>query len=45
MHDNKAATVLVVEDDAMMRTKLTEELKDAGFSVVGHRMVPRRSKF
>jgi len=32
--ENKAATVLVVEDDVMMRTKLTEELQDAGYLVV-----------
>ena len=29
-----AATVLVVEDDVMMRTKLAEELQDAGYLVV-----------
>jgi CheY-like chemotaxis protein len=33
-HENKAVTVLVVEDEAMMRTKLAEELQDAGYSVV-----------
>ena len=33
-HENKAVTVLVVEDDAMMRTKLTEELQNAGYLVV-----------
>jgi two-component system, response regulator PdtaR len=34
MHENKAATVLVVEDEVMMRTKLAEELEDAGYLVV-----------
>jgi two-component system, response regulator PdtaR len=29
-----AVTVLVVEDEAMMRAKLTEELQDAGYLVV-----------
>jgi len=33
-HENKAVTVLVVEDEAMMRTKLAEELEDAGYAVV-----------
>jgi two-component system, response regulator PdtaR len=33
-HENKAVTVLVVEDEAMMRTKLAEELQDAGYLVV-----------
>jgi two-component system, response regulator PdtaR len=33
-HDNKVVTVLVVEDEAMMRTKLAEELEDAGYLVV-----------
>ena len=33
-HENRAATVLVVEDEAMMRTKLAEELQDAGYLVV-----------
>jgi two-component system, response regulator PdtaR len=33
-HENKSITVLVVEDDAMMRTKLAEELQDAGYLVV-----------
>jgi two-component system, response regulator PdtaR len=33
-HENKAVTVLVVEDEALMRTKLAEELQDAGYSVV-----------
>ena len=32
--ENKAVTVLVVEDEAMMRTKLAEELQDAGYLVV-----------
>jgi CheY-like chemotaxis protein len=32
-HENKV-TVLVVEDEAMMRTKLAEELEDAGYLVV-----------
>ena len=32
-HENKAVTVLVVEDDVMMRTKLAEELQP-GYSVV-----------
>jgi two-component system, response regulator PdtaR len=30
----KKVTVLVVEDEAMMRTKLAEELEDAGYLVV-----------
>jgi two-component system, response regulator PdtaR len=34
-HENKTATVLVVEDEALMRTKLAEELQDAGYLVVG----------
>jgi CheY-like chemotaxis protein len=33
-HENKVVTVLVVEDEAMMRTKLVEELEDAGYLVV-----------
>ncbi len=33
-HENKAVTVLVVEDEAMMRTKLAEELQGAGYLVV-----------
>jgi CheY-like chemotaxis protein len=33
-HENKAVTVLVVEDEAMMRTKLAEELQEAGYLVV-----------
>ncbi len=33
-HENKAVTVLVVEDEAIMRTKLAEELQDAGYLVV-----------
>ncbi len=33
-HENKGATVLVVEDEVMMRTKLAEELQDAGYLVV-----------
>jgi two-component system, response regulator PdtaR len=33
-HENKVVTVLVVEDEVMMRTKLVEELEDAGYSVV-----------
>jgi two-component system, response regulator PdtaR len=33
-HQNKAVTVLVVEDEAIMRAKLTEELQDAGYLVV-----------
>jgi two-component system, response regulator PdtaR len=32
-HENKV-TVLVVEDEVMMRTKLAEELQHAGYSVV-----------
>jgi two-component system, response regulator PdtaR len=32
--ENKSVTVLVVEDEALMRTKLAEELQDAGYSVV-----------
>jgi two-component system, response regulator PdtaR len=32
--ENRAVTVLVVEDEAMMRAKLTEELQDAGYLVV-----------
>jgi two-component system, response regulator PdtaR len=32
--ENKATTVLVVEDEALMRTKLAEELHDAGYLVV-----------
>jgi CheY-like chemotaxis protein len=30
--ENKAVTVLVVEDEALMRAKLVEELQDAGYS-------------
>ena len=33
-HENNVVTVLVVEDEAMMRTKLVEELEDAGYLVV-----------
>ena len=33
-HENKVVTVLVVEDEAVMRTKLAEELRDAGYLVV-----------
>jgi two-component system, response regulator PdtaR len=33
-HENKVMTVLVVEDEVMMRTKLVEELQDAGYLVV-----------
>jgi two-component system, response regulator PdtaR len=33
-YENKVVTVLVVEDEVMMRTKLVEELQDAGYSVV-----------
>jgi two-component system, response regulator PdtaR len=33
-NENKNVTVLVVEDDAMMRTKLAEELQDAGYLVI-----------
>ena len=33
-YENEAVTVLVVEDDVMMRTKLAEELQDAGYLVV-----------
>jgi two-component system, response regulator PdtaR len=33
-HETKAITVLVVEDEALMRTKLAEELQDAGYLVV-----------
>jgi CheY-like chemotaxis protein len=33
-HENKTITVLVVEDEAMMRAKLAEELRDAGYLVV-----------
>ncbi len=33
-HGNTAVTVLVVEDDVMMRTKLADELQDAGYLVV-----------
>src|SRR5215475_13915092 len=33
-HENKAVTVLVVEDEEVMRTKLAEELQEAGYSVV-----------
>jgi two-component system, response regulator PdtaR len=33
-HEYKAITVLVVEDEAMMRMKLAEELQDAGYLVV-----------
>ena len=33
-YENKAVTVLVVEDEAMMRMKLAEELEDAGYLVV-----------
>jgi CheY-like chemotaxis protein len=33
-HENKAVTVLVVEDEAMMRRKLAEELQNAGYLVV-----------
>jgi two-component system, response regulator PdtaR len=33
-HENKVVTVLVVEDEAVMRTKLAEELHDAGYLVV-----------
>jgi CheY-like chemotaxis protein len=32
--ENKAQTVLVVEDEALMRMKLAEELRDAGYLVV-----------
>ena len=32
--ENKTVTVLVVEDEAMMRTKLAEELQHAGYLVV-----------
>ena len=33
-HENKPVTVLVVEDEAMMRTKLAEEPEDAGYLVL-----------
>jgi two-component system, response regulator PdtaR len=33
-HENKVVTVLVVEDEAMMRMKLAEELEDAGYLVL-----------
>jgi two-component system, response regulator PdtaR len=33
-YENKVVTVLVVEDEVMMRTKLVEELQDAGYLVV-----------
>ena len=33
-YENKVVTVLVVEDEVMMRTKLVEELEDAGYLVV-----------
>ena len=33
-HENKAVTVLAVEDEVMMRTKLAEELQHAGYLVV-----------
>jgi CheY-like chemotaxis protein len=32
--ENKAVTVLVVEDEALMRAKLVEELQDAGYLVI-----------
>jgi CheY-like chemotaxis protein len=32
--ENKVQTVLVVEDEALMRMKLAEELRDAGYLVV-----------
>ena len=32
--ENKAVTVLVVEDEALMRAKLVEELRDAGYLVI-----------
>ena len=33
-YENKVVTVLVVEDEVMMRTKLVDELEDAGYLVV-----------